>query len=285
MNKKDLIVTTISENYNWVDIKNWIVSLKKTSYSGDILAICYNFKEGSEYIKKLQEHNIIVLCPTNTYRGTEEKNFLWHSGYVNPQNANILIHNIRLFHLWQYFVETGDDVNYDRIIFTDGRDVVFQRNPSEWLDKNMTKDILIPSEGVLYDNEPWNKNEALTNYGPYIYEYILKNKPACNAGTFACKTSICRDFLLIKYLMVNNIGHAHQSCFNIITNTLLKDKCQWVDYKDLWALQIGAIVNELDKHSYVKDNIVYCKYKNEPYYLVHQYDRVPSMKAYYDNNL
>ena len=27
--KKDLVVTTISQNYSWVDVKNWINSLKK----------------------------------------------------------------------------------------------------------------------------------------------------------------------------------------------------------------------------------------------------------------
>jgi hypothetical protein len=85
--------------------------------------------------------------------------------------------------------------------------------------------------------------------------------------------------------MSNNIGHADQPSFNILTNTLLKDRCQWVDYKDTWALQIGAIVNTLNEHTFIKDNVIYSKYTQEPYFLVHQYDRVPTLKAYYDTNL
>lgn len=282
---KDLIVTTISENYNWIDIKNWIYSIKKTSYSGDILVICYNFNTNKDHINKLKDLNVLILQPENTYRAELENNFIWHSGHVNNSNANKLIHNIRLFHLWQYFTETGADKNYNRIIFTDGRDVVFQKNPSEWLDKHFLLDILVPSEGVLYKNESWNTNNCLNNYGPYVYEYLLKDKVVCNVGTFACKATICKDLCLILYLMSNNTGHADQPSFNILTHTILKDKCQWVDYKDLWALQIGAIVKDLDQYSYFKDGLVYSKHLNEPYYIVHQYDRVEQYKNYFDNNI
>ncbi len=282
---KDLIVTTISENYEWTDIKNWINSLKKTTYTGDILFICYNFNENREYIDSLKSLGVQVLLPQTTYRAEVENDFLWHSGYVNRSNANKLIHNVRLFHLWQYFNESNADTSYNRIIFMDGRDVVFQRNPSEWLDLHMTKEIVAPSEGVLYINQPWNTDNALVNFGPYVYEYLLKDDPVYNVGTFACKATICKDLCLILYLMSNNIGHADQPSFNILTKTLLKDRCQIVDYKDLWAFQIGAIVDKVYDYCYTKDGIIYSKQHDEPYYIVHQYDRVQEFKSYFDSNI
>ena len=275
---KDLIVTTISKNYVWTDINNWISSLKQTGYDGDILVLAYNFEEDHPYIEKLKNHGAEVLIPNNTFRGQEESNFVWHSGEVNPSNANKLIHNVRLFHLWQYFTETGIDSKYNRIIFTDGRDVYFQTDPSEWLNKNMISEILVPSEGVLYSDEPWNTNNALVNYGPYVYEYLLKQKTVCNVGTFACNGSICKDLCLVLYLMSNNTGHADQPSFNILAHTLLKDKCQFVNYDDSWALQIGAIVNDLEKYTYMDSDIVYSKQSRKPYCIVHQYDRVPLLK-------
>jgi hypothetical protein len=283
--KKDLIVTTISKNYNWVDIKNWIISLKNTSYKGDVLVLAYNFPDKHEYIDKLNQLGVQVLTPKNTYRAEYDNDFIWHSGQVTPSNANKLIHNVRLFHLWQYFTETQTDLDYNRVIFTDGRDVVFQTNPSDWLDEFMIKDILVPSEGILYKDESWNTNNALLNYGPYIYEYILKESEACNVGTFACSASICKDLCLTLYLMSNNIGHADQPSFNILTKTLLKDKCQWVNYNDLWALQIGTIVNDLDQHVKFENGIISSIKTNKPYCLVHQYDRVPEYKNYFDNNI
>ena len=282
--KRDLIVTTVSSNYDWVDIKNWIQSLKNTGYTGDILTLGYNFKPENPFIGQLKEAGCLVLLPKNNYRGQYQEEFLTHSGYVTPINANELVHNIRLFHLWQYLVETESDKDYNRVIFTDGRGIIFQTNPSLWLDQNMVKEILVPSEGILYANEPWNTNNALSNYGPYVYEYVLKNRPACNVGTFAINANICKDFCLTLYLMSNNIGHADQPSFNILTSTLLKDKCQWVDYNDSWALQIGAIINSLEQHTVLKNNILKTK-SGEPYCLVHQYDRVPHLKQYYDTTL
>lgn len=283
--KKDLVVTTISENYNWVDIKNWIISLKNTSYNGDILVLAYNFPDQHDYLTKLKDLNVQILTPKNTYKAEHEDNFIWHSGQVNPSNANKLIHNVRLFHLWQYFIETEVDLTYERVIFTDGRDVVFQTNPSDWLNEFMVKDILVPSEGVLYKDEPWGANNALSNYGPYVYEYILKDAYTCNVGTFACSAKLCKDLCLTLYLMSNNIGVADQTSFNVLTQTLLKDKCQWVDYNDAWALQIGTIVNDLDQHVKFENGIISSIKTNKPYCLVHQYDRVPEYKNYFDNNI
>jgi hypothetical protein len=283
--KKDLIVTTISENYNWVDIKNWISSLKRTSYDGDILVLAYNFPQEHEYLTKLKDLGVIILAPKSTFKGDIKNDFVWHSGQVNSSNANELVHNVRLFHLWQYFVETDSDKDYARIIFTDGRDVVFQTNPSEWLNEYMHKDLIVPSEGILYRDQQWNTSNALKNYGPYVYEYLLKDSTVCNVGTFTCSSEICRDLCLTLYLMSNNTGHADQPSFNILTKTLLKDKCQWVDYKDEWALQIGAIIDDLDSYAYFKDGVVYSKNSDKPYCLVHQYDRVPTYKEHFDNNI
>lgn len=280
---KDLVVTTISKNYNWTDINNWISSLKKTSYSGDILILAYNFEENHEYVTRLKEMGSNVLIPDNSFRGEIESSFVWHSGEVNQFNANKLIHNVRLFHLWQYFTETGVETEYDRVIFTDGRDVYFQTNPSDWLDSNMKSDIIAPSEGVTYEEQAWNKNNLLINYGPYLYEYLLKDKFVFNVGTFACKSSIVKELCLTLYLMSNNTGHADQPSFNILLNTLLKDKCQVVDYKDSWALQIGAIVDTLDNFVDYKDNIIFPKNSMIPYCIVHQYDRIPKIKNFADN--
>jgi hypothetical protein len=85
--------------------------------------------------------------------------------------------------------------------------------------------------------------------------------------------------------MSNNIGHADQPSFNILTKTLLKDKCQWVDYNDLWALQIGAIVGSLNQYAYFENGIVYSTKHNKPFCLVHQYDRVPEYKNHFDSSI
>jgi hypothetical protein len=85
--------------------------------------------------------------------------------------------------------------------------------------------------------------------------------------------------------MSNNIGHADQPSFNILTSTLLKDKCQTVDYNDSWALQIGAIVNDIHQYVNFNNGIITSKITNEPYCIVHQYDRIHEYKSYFDQTL
>jgi hypothetical protein len=70
-----------------------------------------------------------------------------------------------------------------------------------------------------------------------------------------------------------------------LTKTILKDKCQIVDYNDLWAFQIGAIVDNIDDYCYFKNGLVYSKKYDEPYFIVHQYDRIPQFKSYFDKNI
>lgn len=284
--KKDLVITTISNNYNWTDIKNWFYSLKRTGFEGDILIVGYNFENSNhEFLTQLRKEGAQIILPQNDYKGQHTTFFEWHSGRVTPQNANKLIHNVRLFHVWQYFIETNAAEIYNRVIFTDGRDVVFQTNPTDWLNENLVKDILVPSEYITYKNEPWNQNNVLVNYGPYIYEYLLQDKPACNVGTFACTSEVCADLCLIMYLMANNIGHADQPAFNILTSTLLKERTQTVDFKSSWALQIGAIINNIHEIASLEEGTIVSKETTKPYCLVHQYDRVPEYKTHFDSTI
>ena len=288
--KKDLIVTTISENYNWVDIKNWIMSLKNTSYDGDILVLAYNFSPNHEYIVKLKELGCIILTPNNTYRAEKENNFIWNSGHTTPANANKLIHNVRLFHIWQYFEETKNDALYDRIIFTDGRDIIFQANPSEWLNKFMTKDILVPSEGVLYKDEPWGNDNLMRCFGPHVYEE-MKDNSIYNAGSMAGDWKTFVDFSLNVYKTIESIQNdvPDQAGVNFLLNLeTYKSITKFNDHDVNWACQLGTTANP-HKINHFRPNLlspepvfdghhIYTS-KGEKYCLVHQYNKVPDWQA------
>lgn len=276
--KKDLIITSISKNYTWNDIKNWIISISKCGFTGDTMVLCYNFNENDDILKKLRdEYKVITTIPEyDSFSNKSE--FIWNSGHVNKQNSHLSICNVRHFHIWQYFEEIGTD-KYNRIIHTDSRDLVFQTNPTEWLDKNMKSEILLGSEMVLYKNQVWNINNSVNAFGPFIYEYLLKEKPVCNAGSFAIKSSSVKDFCLTLYLMVCHTGFSDQSGLNLLTKTLLSPITQVSNTDDLWSLQIGAVYeNNLSDYAYINNGKVYNKNKNELFCLIHQYDRINSWK-------
>lgn len=275
---KDLVVTTISSNYEWSEIRNWICSLKDTGYSGDILVLAYNFVD-TTHLYKLQEMGAIVITPTVDYRGNEETNWIWHSGQVNTDNAHKLIHNVRLFHLWLYLGSCNEA--YKHIIFTDSRDVYFQSNPSDWFSPGWGYEILVPSEGVLYHDQSWNANNMITNYGIYAMDH-MGGTIVRNVGTFACSGTIARDLLFTMYLMSKDTGHADQPSFNILAFGLLRDKCMTVSYQDSWAFQIGAIVETWSNYCEIKNDIIYPIRNKVPFVIVHQYDRIPELKQMID---
>lgn len=280
---KDLIVTTISANYEWSEIRNWICSLKDSGFTGDILVLAYNFVDTS-YLQKLQEMGAIVVTPTIDYRGNEETNWIWHSGQVNKDNAHKLIHNVRLFHLWLY-LDAVDPYEYAYIIFTDSRDVIFQTDPSNILrsyNNYEMFDIVVPSEGVTYLNQQWNASNMLYNYGGLVLSHMNESTVA-NVGTFACHCWIARDLLLTMYLMSKDTGHADQPSFNILINGLLSDRVLVVDHNDPWAFQIGARVDRWKEDCIVTDDgILHPSLTSAPYAIVHQYDRIPELKQMID---
>jgi hypothetical protein len=200
----------------------------------------------------------------------------------NKSNSHIAIHNVRFFHTWQYLVE--NQLEYNRVINTDIRDIVFQYNPSDWLDKNFTKNILGPCEEVLYKNQDWNINNSIRSFGPYIYEYILKENFVCNAGSFATKFESFKNIAIIDYLMSNNTGvNADQAGFNILLN-LFKNEVQIARMSDGWAFQAGGVKNPKDYYEF-KNNIVVNRENGVPYCILHQYDRIPEMVNVVEKNL
>ncbi len=272
---KDLLIGTISNNYTWDGIKYWINSIKKTSFSGDILLLCYNFDGTEEILQKIKEHDIAIMIPNNTYEGELCNKFIWNSGELNPNNTHLSIHMVRFFHIWQFLTESNS--NYNHIISTDVRDIVFQKNPSDWLAANLKKDMLAPSEGALYKNQAWNLNNARNAFGPYVLEYILKNTFVINGGSFAGKQEAFKCFCLMWFFMAKHAGSADQAGLNILL-TLLPHHVQTAHLTDDWALQCGAVTNIQDYFD-IDNTFVLNKATKEPYCILHQYERVPVLKT------
>ena len=67
------------------------------------------------------------------------------------------------------------------IIWTDVKDVIFQKDPTEWIEKNMKGEILAFSECVKFKDEPWAVVNAGTSF-PMEWEW-LQNKVSYCAGT------------------------------------------------------------------------------------------------------
>jgi hypothetical protein len=302
----DIVIGAIG-NYSWDQIKYWVNSLNRCGFQGRKI-LSYNSKP--ELIKQLTDNGIEVFPVQSDAFGMRD-NFEFHTGHVDKNTTDILIHHLRFFHAWQLLSEMpiacADRMggSGQRIIHTDVRDLIFQSNPTSWLDEKERclksslievpapllprgQYIVAPSEYIHYHNEPWNKDLSITNFGVHIHNQIVDKSLVYNVGSFAATVNTFKDLCLMTYLLTYRRDKlADQPAQAILFKTAFKDKVVTVSTADGWALQCGTLLENKERFKDVfeksaqqptlKDGIVYNE-KNEPFVLVHQYERIPELK-------
>jgi hypothetical protein len=185
-------------------------------------------------------------------------------------------HMRRLIDMW-YFLE-NDSREWNHIITTDVRDIVWQINPSDWLEQNLDSEIIVASENIRNDDEPWAKKNIHEGFGPLFWESIKSNVVA-NVGVMAGKHKSMKDLLMVLWLISQAGDTTHftdQSALNLLlNNSLVSDKLKLTSD---FALQVDSLKNpkrfektEVD----IKDGVVMNGLV--PYVLVHQYDRISKL--------
>ena len=254
---KDLVISAIA-NYLPEKIKIYVESLNDSGFEGDKIMICYNLP--SETIEYL------------TTKG-------WECYGAELQGHP---HMKRLIDMW-WFLQ-NDERKWNRIITTDVRDIVWQTNPSNWLFENLKSEIIVASECIKNEDEPWAHKNIHEGYGPIFWDSIKQNVVA-NVGVIAGKYQSVKDLLQLVWLVSQAGDTRHftdQSALNlIINNSLLSNKIQ---LNSDFALQVDTLTkdNRFEKKTYSIENEIVMN-GEIPYVLVHQYDRNEELKYLIEN--
>jgi hypothetical protein len=201
--------------------------------------------------------------------------------YQSQLNQHIILQRfLDLYHLLK-------DIDCDRIIWTDVKDVIFQTNPSHWLNKNKTKPIIACSECITFKDDEWAVTNAGTSF-PMEWEW-LQNKTSHCAGTIAGDKEYIRDLFINIYrwsLTSSNTEQlSDQAAYNVLINqTQYKDIVQFTPQEDGFATQLGTVLIKKDhfgdkllEPTPIVDDLIRNQ-KGEPFVIVHQYDRNPQLK-------
>ncbi len=223
---KYTIISSLT-NYGVTQIKPFVESINKSGYSGEKLMLVYNVS--ADVIEYLNENGWMIV--------------------QSEQQQHIILQRFRDMYalLWQY--ET------DVIIWVDVKDIVFQKDPVEWLEKNMKKDILAFSESLKFGDEEWARLNAGTSF-PMEWEW-LQNKEIHCAGTIVGKKEAIRDLFIDIYrwsLTTSNPQQlADQAAYNILINMhQWKDKVQFVKQQEGFAAQLHLKLKKGDSLSYTE---------------------------------
>lgn len=284
---KDLIIGGAS-NYKYDDVKYWINSIKKSGFDGDIVLVVTNIVLAE--LEKIAEKGVQILA-----YGQKDNDGNYTSNSQMPPHVE------RFFHIWNFLNTTKEE--YEFVVTTDVRDVVFQRNPMKFLRGDTFTGFVAAGEGLAYKDEPWGNNNYLQAFGPFFHN-IIKDKEIYNVGVMAGEMDLVRDMLLmILQLSVNRpIPIVDQAVYNFILNTdVFKNRTEFFGNGSGWACNLGttlpAIVSGsgdigqrndptaqlLYQTKYLADQpiineegIVFNSY-DMPFYIVHQYDRVAGL--------
>ncbi len=264
--EKDLIVGCIS-NYTPKDIKNWVKSIEQSGFTGDKIMLTFGI-------------------PDETVKYLIDNGFQIYSLELNGRHIVVE----RFYGLWQ-LLSTLNENDYEHVITTDVKDVIFQYDPSFWLRSNLWQDnkkIIVSSECIKYKDEDWGDNNLKVSY-PHLYEEN-KNNTIYNAGTIAGEFKYMKDFFLhiFNLALLGQDRQPDQAAMNILIHTYpFKDIVKLVDQNEGWCCQLGTTLDPKVKDKY-KDKLleeiplysgtglVYHD-KHKGFYLVHQYDRVPEL--------
>ena len=237
-------VITALFGYSIDTIKPFVESLNLTGFKGTKVVIYYN---PDKEVKKYLENNNwnVYPIPENKY-------------HINLERFKEIPKVIEKYNL-----------SNDTICFTDIRDVIFKKDPSE-IKTNfyIGADIFKP-----FTQHEWNA-KAITDGFPNKLDIIKEEYPLC-AGVIIGNGALLKNFFT--------------DCFSISIQSLYSNLVEWCAV-DQAAVNILAYTKYKDTFQYPKleDKIVF-NTANRPikdaaeldgYYIYHQYDRNEIVKNY-----
>lgn len=278
MNKEDLILTDKVDlllgcigNYDLDKAKNWVNSINMSGFAGDKAVIGYNLSD-----------DVIEYLHVNDFKYFE---------YKIKDARDIVIQ--RFFDQW-HLLNSMNISKYRYLIATDTRDVIFQRNPSLWLEHNLgDKKILVSSECLRFKDEVWSTEKFKRSF-TNLYDYFSLCT-VYNAGTIAGEIKTMKDlFLNIYYFSLStNTRGSDQHALNILINLEhVKPIVKFSNQEEGWCAQLGTTMdpmvieqnrkNLLEPVPRINDDWLVVNEKNIPFIIVHQYDRVPELSKIID---
>jgi hypothetical protein len=278
-NKDDVVIGCVT-NYDFDAIRPWVNSLDRCGFVGAKMMVVYNAKK--ELVNELTKRNYTVFAFSQNQYGD----------YKYADNFSIVVE--RFFHQWAFLKQHKGKFRY--MLATDVKDVIFQRNPSEYFEDTLADThfkINAASESIKYKDEAWGADNLEKSFGSFVYNQFKENV-VVNAGTLSGEFDTLVDLFLNVY-MVSVGGKTHnpdQAAVNLLlSQSPYKEVTRISTPQDAWACQAGTthdpnkigqylplLTNTEDAKSYMQEDGFVYNANDDKFFVVHQYDRVPYWK-------
>ena len=256
-----MIILGCITKYKPEDIRPYVESIEQSGFRGKKVMMVYD-------------------VPQETIDYLKSKNWELYGGNLNQ---HIILQ--RFIDIYKLLESYPNEI----IIWTDVKDVIFQKDPTTWIEQNKTKSILAFSECITFKDDEWACVNSGTSF-PMEWEW-LQNLPSYCAGTIVGDSNYIRDLFINIYrwsLTTSNSEQlSDQAAFNVLINqTQYEDIVQKVEQEEGFVTQLGTVWVKKDHFGdklleptpklEIDGKLV--NQKGDSFVIVHQYDRDPKLK-------
>lgn len=247
-------------NYGVNDIRPYVESIEQSGFKGEKLMLVYDVsKEVIEYLDG--------------------------KGWIIAQSEleeHIIIQRFRDMYALLHQYET------DWIIWTDVKDVIFQKDPISWIEDNSSFTRLFAfSECIKLKDDHWAVVNTGTSF-PMEWELGLKDRISYCAGTIVGDLDSIKDLFIQIYrwskTTANSQQLSDQAAFNVLIHLeQFKATTNLINQEKGFVTQLGTVwckkgeLPLLEPTPMYKDGKFYNQNGDE-FVIVHQYDRDPQIK-------
>lgn len=268
MRNRDLVIGAAT-NCSMQEIQIWCNSIDQSNFTGAKALVVYDV--GDDVRACLQQKGYTTLEGNKLHKRIVVQRFKDIPELVSQK--------------------LGNDFRY--IIATDVFDVVFQSNPSKWLETNLwDKKINVGSECIAYKDEDWGRDNLRASFGADVYDNH-KDNIIYNAGTIAGEFDTMLTLFQDIYEMSIQAGtpNADQAALNVLIHTdKYKSVTNFATMQSGWCCQAGTVAHPNIVAKYANslteplpvfiDGVCYTS-EGVEFALVHQYNRVPEWREAY----
>ena len=232
---RNLILGTVRD-YSFEDIRLFVVSLRKTSFQGDLILfwsnlssetrvaleqygvrlVHFNFRRRSGCLNSWSRFWPYIRPVVNGPCGNQFRKFV----YLKILNLAF----VRYLHYLEFLKLNAD--KYNNVLLTDVRDVIFQDDPfRDPLPAELV--AFLESAKFIYGSEPINDTWIRQNYDQKTLDNLAGHRISC-CGTVMGKSSAMLDYLrgfLAEIQKLTSIEHgADTSIHNVLVRNMLSQR-------------------------------------------------------------
>ena len=269
--KKNLVIS-VSDGYNYYTLAPFIESLARVGYQGHTCVFMGPMTK-PDAVRQLRKAGVEVLRYTNVFPFVAAP---------HPENFPALPHPIHIWnarHFLYYDYLLKHEGEFENILLTDIRDVIFQRDPFDF-SLGTALNVAMEDRATLLASTPSNREWIERGYGAAMLAEVGHFPVSC-AGTILGRASVIQVYLRNLLTEVGQLKDALNCADQAAHNVMLhQDRLGPVrrHYNEDGPILTVGTLEQNSRFSFDEEGYVLNQAGKRPH-IVHQYDRHPQLAA------